>query len=151
MIAFYPIKPIYIEKILLGQKRFELRRKLPKKKVEYVFLYATTPVCKVVGYAKVGVTYKEEKETLWSKIAHMTGIDESAYFSYFDGIEKACAIELIKIFKFNEPFPPKDISEDFVVPQSFRYIEQEVFDRLKNRNRMVIPSSETEYCQLLSP
>jgi len=133
MIAFYPIKPVYIEKILKGEKRYELRRRLPRIKVEYVFLYATTPVCKVVGYAKVGDTFDEIKESLWQRIAAQAGVDESVYLSYFDGKENACALELLDVYRFLEPFHPNEIEDSFVVPQSFRYLEKKVFDRFKNR------------------
>lgn len=138
MIAFYPIKPVYINRILQGEKKYELRRKLPRNKVEYVFLYATTPICKVVAYARVGSTHDECKDELWEKVARWAGIDKVDYFSYFEGIENACAIELSEVFKFNKPFHPREISEDFVVPQSFRYIEEDVFDRLKNRKTALV-------------
>lgn len=133
MIAFYPIKPVYIEKILQGEKRYELRRSLPRIKIEYVFLYATTPVCKVVGYAKVGDTFDEMKESLWQRVAVQAGVDESVYLSYFDGKENACALELLDVYRFLEPFHPNEIEDSFVVPQSFRYIEKKVFDCFKNR------------------
>jgi len=133
MIAFYPIKPVYIDRILQGEKKYELRRRLPKTKIEYVFLYATSPVCRVVGYARVGETHNEQKENLWDKLSHFFGINENDFYSYFEGIENACAIELLEVFKFKTPFHPKDISEDFVVPQSFRYVEKEVFNRFKSR------------------
>lgn len=132
MIAFYPIKPVYIEKILQGKKKYELRRKLPKTKIEYVFLYATSPVCRVVGYAKVGLIYNESKETLWKKFSPFFGVNESDFFNYFEGIDNACAIELLEVFKFKEPFHPNIISQDFVVPQSFRYIEEDVFNRFRD-------------------
>jgi len=138
MIAFYPIKPVYIDRILQGKKKYELRRKLPRIKIEYVFLYATTPVCKVVGYARVGVTHDECKSELWKKVAPWSGIDEADYYSYFEGIENACAIELVEVFKFNKPFHPREISDDFVVPQSFRYVEENVFDRFKNRKTALV-------------
>ncbi len=133
MIAFYPIKPVYIDRILQGEKKYELRRKLPKTKIEYVFLYATSPVCQVVGYAKVGLTLNESKESLWKKLSPFFGLNENDFFDYFEGVDNACAIELLEVFKFKEPFHPKVISKNFVVPQSFRYIEKEVFNRFKNR------------------
>ena len=138
MIVFYPIKPVYIEKILSGEKKYELRKRLPRDKVEYVFLYATTPVCRVVGYAKVGLTYRECKTKLWERVSESAGIDEVDYFNYFHGSDDACAIELKTVYKYEEPFHPKDISDDFVVPQSFRYVEKDTFDRFKNRERVTI-------------
>ena len=138
MIAFYPIKPLYIDRILLGEKKYELRRKLPRIKIKYVFLYATTPVCKVVGYARVGVTHNECKEILWKRLARWAGIDEVDYFTYFEGVENACAIELIEVFRFNKPFHPSEISDNFVVPQSFRYVDSDVFDRFKNRKTTLV-------------
>ena len=47
------IKPKYAELILNGKKTIELRKTQPKEDVEWVYLYATAPVKKIVGRIKI--------------------------------------------------------------------------------------------------
>lgn len=43
------IKPEFVEKIINGEKKFEYRRKIFKKDVEKVLIYASSPIKSVVG------------------------------------------------------------------------------------------------------
>ena len=43
------IKPEFVEKIINGEKKFEYRRKIFKKDVEKVLIYASSPIKLVVG------------------------------------------------------------------------------------------------------
>ena len=45
------IKPEYAEKILSGEKRYEFRRKLCKREIDKIYIYATRPVQKVIADA----------------------------------------------------------------------------------------------------
>lgn len=46
------IHPEYAEKILTGEKTYELRTRLPQDKPERMIIYATAPVSAVVGTAE---------------------------------------------------------------------------------------------------
>lgn len=46
------IKPKYAKLIYEGKKTLELRKTVPLKNVERVYLYETAPVCKVTGFFK---------------------------------------------------------------------------------------------------
>ncbi len=133
MIAFYPIKPVYSERIFSGEKTFELRKKLPNSDVAYILVYSTVPVGKVVGYAKVKALHRKSPGELWRMVACHAGISEEDYKVYFDGAECACAIEIESVKKFVRPFPVSDIASDFTIPQSFCYLDNAVFNRLKRR------------------
>lgn len=134
MIAFYPIKPIYSEKILSGEKTYELRKKLPNCNIEYILIYSTLPIGKVVGYAKVKAFHKKTVDELWWKIASkFGGIERHDYFNYFSEDKFAYAIELNEVKKFLEPFGVKEINQNFKVPQSFCYVDTNDFNRLKKR------------------
>jgi hypothetical protein len=50
------IKPEWAKKILSGEKTIEFRKNFPLKYnlcEDYIFLYATKPICKVIGCVKV--------------------------------------------------------------------------------------------------
>jgi predicted transcriptional regulator len=133
MIVLYPIKPRYIERILEGQKKCELRRRLPRCKLNYIILYATTPVSRIVGYAEVEAVYDMSHKDLWNRVSHIAGVSHEEYQSYFEGSEQACAIKFRSVYKFNRPFLIDNLLPDIQVPQSFCYIDQKVFDRIKRR------------------
>lgn len=133
MIVFYPIKPIYTKKILNSEKIYELRKKLPSKDFDYILIYSTLPVGKVVGYAKVKEVHKKRIDDLWSMVSQFAGIDWDNYIKYFYGSEYACAIELINVKRFKRPFNVNEITLNFKVPQSFCYINRHDFNRLRRR------------------
>jgi predicted transcriptional regulator len=129
----YPIKPIYSEKIMNGQKKYELRKRLPNSEIDYILIYSTTPVAKVVGYAEVKKTHVKPVHDMWIMVSPLAGISKEDYMSYFDGKENAYAIELKNVWRFKSPFDIKEINKNFTVPQSFCYVSEEDFKRLKRR------------------
>ncbi|GAB6142220.1 hypothetical protein JCM14076_29490 [Methylosoma difficile] len=133
MIAFYPIKPIYSKKILTGKKIYELRKRLPNPDVEYILIYSTTPIAKVVAYAKVKAMYKQQINDIWEMVSSFAGIEEIDFREYFGNNDFACAIEFEYVCRFIRPFDVKEINPDFKVPQSFCYIQKKDFNRLKRR------------------
>lgn len=133
MIALYPIKPMYTDRILSGEKTYELRRRLPKKELTHVLIYSTHPVGKVVGYAKVQGVVKGSVKDLWNKLHSNFGICEEDYFSYFEGCEEAKAIKFSEVRKFIRPFKLSEISEELSVPQSFCYMDRDIFSKIRRR------------------
>ena len=133
MIAFYPIKPVYVDRIIDGTKKYELRRRLPSGRIDYVLIYSNSPVAKVVGYAKIKLTLKRTVEELWPLVGKEAGISKADYLSYFEGCNEACALELVDVRRFVRPFGAEEVAHKFVVPQSFCYIEAKDFRRLKKR------------------
>ena len=133
MIALYPIKPVYTDRILSGEKTYELRRRLPKEPLTHVLIYSTHPVGKVVGYAKVQGIVKGPAQQLWDMLQNKFGICKEDYFSYFDGCDEAKAIQFSEVRKFNRPFKLSEISEDLSVPQSFCYLDKDIFSKIRRR------------------
>lgn len=133
MIAFYPIKKKYTDKILSGEKRCELRKRLPNSNLKFILIYATTPMARVVGYAEVKELHKNSVLNIWKRFSKISGISRADYFEYFSSNDTACSIELNRVYKFVRPFKVSDISENFKVPQSFCYINEDIFRRIKRR------------------
>jgi type I restriction enzyme S subunit len=46
------IKPQYVDEIVKGNKKYEFRKKIFKKKdeVQEIYIYSTSPVKKIIGY-----------------------------------------------------------------------------------------------------
>ena len=117
------IKPRYVRMILNNQKKYEFRRKIFKNEwVKYIFVYATSPINKIVCILKIQNVIKDSPESLWNKYHSKSGIDKKSFFEYFDGCETGYALEIEVIKKFDPPLDPYNLFYDFTPPQSFRYL-----------------------------
>lgn len=142
------IKPHYAEKILSEQKRFEFRKKIWKKekKIKTVFLYATAPVKKIVGFFTINKILKENPKKLWSLCKKNAGISKSDFFKYFDSSSQGYAIEtknairydvaleketLFSTFSVPENLERKVLPCTFNVPQNFMYISNIFLTKIK--------------------
>ena len=112
------IKPEYVAEIKAGRKRFEFRKALFKQPVEKVYIYASSPVSKVVGEFQPVDVLQGSPEEVWAKTRKFSGITEKFYKEYFAGriVAYAIVIQNLKIYD-----TPKDLP--FHAPQSFRYID----------------------------
>ena len=54
------------------------------------------------------------------------------YFCYFEGKEKAFAIEIKKVEVFTEPVDPYTTLDNFVPPQSFCYVNEDFLIQKKD-------------------
>lgn len=117
-----PIKPQYVEKILSGEKKYEFRKQLCKKKVDTIVIYATSPMQKVVGEVKVVDTLKAPKEEVWQLTAGHAGIVKNDYDEYFASCEIACAYVLGDVLKYQKVKSLQEYGITYA-PQSYVYLE----------------------------
>ena len=112
------IHPKYASEILDGTKRYEFRRVVPARPVERVFLYATAPVSKIVGYFYLGATVHETPENMWEWCMPHGTITKDELFEYFKGMKKGYALEIYRPYRFKPAveFPNKKVA------QNFRYV-----------------------------
>lgn len=116
------IKPVYVEKILSGEKCYEYRKTLPKKDISKIIIYSTSPVKKVVGEVSVKNILILEKEELWNKTKDNSGITKEFFDSYFKNKSISVAYELGEINIYSPYKDLKDFNINFV-PQSFIYLD----------------------------
>lgn len=116
-----PIKPNYVEQILLGKKKFEYRKKLCKKEIKKIYIYATSPVKKVVAEVEVISKIREEKDKLWNRTQQQSGITYELYCKYFSNVKIACAYQLGEVNIYNKAKELVDFGIDFY-PQSYVYL-----------------------------
>ena len=131
------IHPKFVEKILTGEKTFEYRKKLPEEKIEYVLIYATVPVQKIVAIGIVDSILSEKPQNLWKKTFGASGIDKSFFDTYFKNSERAFAIKFRQILKLNKPIVLSDIDCKFP-PQSYTYYKGDVQKLLENTTPLIV-------------
>ena len=116
------IRPIFAEKILSGEKKYEYRKRLCAKKVSKIYIYETAPVKKIIGEVEVIKKLKMEKEKLWKQTQKFSGISKEFYGKYFEKQEYACAYELGESKKYSDPVTLESIGVNYI-PQSFAYYD----------------------------
>ena len=119
------IKPEFADRIFKGEKRFEFRKAIFKKRdVDEIYVYVTAPVKLIVGKFSATKIHCDTPSNIWIMGHEYAGIDEEGFFEYFDGKDTAYAIEIGDTTLFQTPINPKDVMEKFVPPQSFYYLDE---------------------------
>lgn len=121
MKALLSIKPEFASKIFMGEKKFEYRRSIFKKPVNLVVVYASSPVCRVIGEFEVEELLFDELEKLWRKTKRHSGISEDYFYSYFSDKEKGHAIKIGSTRKYRKPLLLKE-TFGVIPPQSYLYL-----------------------------
>jgi predicted transcriptional regulator len=121
MKAILSIKPEFVEKIILGEKKFEFRRKIFKKDVTSVIVYASSPTKAVIGEFIIDDIINYELDMLWKLTNKEAGISKYFFYEYFKNMEKGYAIKIREFIKYNEPRDIKDYGLRYP-PQSYVYL-----------------------------
>lgn len=116
------ILPIYAERILQGTKGFEFRRVMPARPVSRVWLYATVPVGRIVGWFDPAAVLSGPPSEMWDRTRETSGIEAGAFRRYFEGAEVAHAFEVARTWALAQPVDPRERWPGFRAPQSFRYM-----------------------------
>ena len=122
------IKPEHVENILNGSKKYEFRRKVFSREVTKVVIYCTKPVGKIVAEFSIDCIHEGAPDAIWDKTSVWSGISRDFFNSYFEGREKAYAIEIGELNVFQFPIDPGDLIDNFTAPQSYRYLPTSASD-----------------------
>jgi predicted transcriptional regulator len=90
--------------------------------VSDVVIYCTKPVGKIVAEFSIAQVLEDRPELIWRKTAAASGISKEYFDSYFQGRDKAFAIEIGNLLVYNYPVAPEDVIQNFTAPQSYRYL-----------------------------
>ncbi len=119
------IKPKYVNKIVNGNKRHKFRKSVFRKRgnVDRVYIYASSPMKRIVGAFTIKTIMEEHPEELWRLCKKFSGISEVEFFDYFRDKDDGYAIE-IGMFELFDPMNPRDCVPDLSPPQSFCYTDE---------------------------
>ena len=127
------IKPEFARKILRGEKEYEFRRTTFRDPsiVDRVFLYATTPVQRILGFFLFSDVLTGRPEDLWKRCSDASGLeDRQRFMAYFSGADTGFAYAIDRVEPFAEPLDPRQHVDEFRPPISFTYLNGE-FDGLR--------------------
>lgn len=125
-IVFLPIKPLYAERIIRGDKIFEFRRRPISADVTHIIVYASSPKKRIVGVVEVNSVICASPNSVWRMTIDGAGISRKEYCDYFNGTDKAYALVLKPegVQRLTNELSPSEIQKDFKVPQSFMYVDK---------------------------
>ncbi len=134
------LKPYYADMLFEGLKKVELRRRIASHiSNRDVFIYVSSPVRELRGGFRVGQVWEGSPEEVWNIVADLPTINRREFDAYFQGQAIAYALEVTNVWEYENPVALsllRDLFDDFVVPQSWRYAkseEHEAFQRMKRR------------------
>jgi len=116
-----PISPVYTNKILDGKKKYEYRKKLCKKDIKKIYIYATSPIKLIIGEVDVLSKISMEKNQLWELTAGESGVSHEFFLDYFERQIDASAYKIDNAKRYKQGIPLKDIGLTFAL-QSYVYV-----------------------------
>lgn len=117
------INPQFVDQIIKGNKKFEFRTKVARRKVDKIIVYSTNPVKKVLAEVEVKSVIAAKPKDLWGLTQQFAGVNKYFFEEYFQDRDVAYAYELGDVEVYDTP---KELSEFGckMAPQSFVYLEK---------------------------
>lgn len=119
------IQSIHAERIYSGKKTFELRKVIPSRTPQRIFLYETNGKSKISGHIVVNRILSSSPEILWKNTGPSAAV-RKRFFDYFEGRNLAYAIEISSVVKYKNPITSAQIAAiepGFRPSQNFLYLD----------------------------
>ena len=130
-IIILSIHPKHIAKILSGEKCYEYRKKIPTD-IEYLVVYATSPIKKVVAIIEIDTVLRDTAQNIWDITHDESGVSYEFFMNYFKELSIGYAIKFRKIYKLSNPIDITFIDGVKGAPQSYQYVNTSIYDLCKN-------------------
>lgn len=118
------VRPVFASRILEGSKWWEFRKKAPcVAPSTRVYIYATSPVSKIVGYFTLGEVICGDVCTVWGRTYKHAGLTFESLQIYAHGYRSIYAWQVVRPYKFDTA----KTLEEFGLkrpPQSYCYINK---------------------------
>ncbi|SPD63012.1 conserved protein of unknown function [Cupriavidus taiwanensis] len=99
-----------------------------------IVLYSSAPIQKIVGLVEVENVVIAAPSTLWKTCTEMGGgLTRRELREYFLGKSKGVALLLGQVLSPVKHLDPSDVINDFVPPQSFRYLNPSEYMKVENK------------------
>ena len=121
------IRPHFCQLIFGGKKQYEYRKRVfTHSDVDKVYIYASKPISKIVGYFTIKRIIDDSPSMVWDMTHEDGGISKKYFLDYFKGHSVAYAIEIGEVVKLDTPIDPKTIIKGFTAPQNFMYVDRDL-------------------------
>lgn len=135
-IIILSIHPEYASAILNGEKTVEFRRNGVPEEIDIILLYATSPIQAVVGYCAISDCVVARPSQLWKMYGSSGKISRKAFDDYYEQYRLGKCYIIQNAFKFVHSISLFDAVNLKKPPQSFAYVDSEVFTELEKLSTM---------------
>ena len=126
------IRPRYVDKILDGTKRVELRKTRPRiQSGDLVLIYATSPISALVGAFRASSVQVHSTEQLWAQVRQSAGITREEFETYYNGFQIGVGIFFDDVMPLECPVGldhVRDVWPGFHPPQGYLYVKAQLLD-----------------------
>lgn len=120
-----PIKPKYAFSIEKDIKKVEFRKiNFKNRTSDICIVYASSPYQKIIWYFKIKNIIEENTFNLWEKYKKSWWIEKEELNKYYFWKNKAYVILIDKFYPIKKHVSPKELINDFKIPQSFKYLTE---------------------------
>ena len=129
-VALLSIRPEFATAIFAGRKTVEFRRSRLAPDIELALVYATQPTGLIIGWFQISGIAESTPNGLWRRFRRDGAIRRRDFFTYFDGVDRAYAIEIASPTTINQPLTLDEIVPGMRPPQSFQYLPADLASRI---------------------
>jgi predicted transcriptional regulator len=136
------VHPHYAEAIMDGRKKVEFRKRPLADDVTVVWVYATAPVQRIVGYFVAGPSITAAPKALWRRFRRVGCINQIDFDRYFATSKVGSGIQIKAVARLNPPVQIGALLSSGIPPQSFAYVCQGQAPIAGERTRMALEAVE---------
>ena len=130
-VVLLSIKPVYAMRIFNGHKQYEFRKRQFPEYVCKVVVYASRPVCRVIGEFNVDRVERGTPQEIWRKCSFLSGIERKDFFKYYENTTNAIALKIESPILYTKPLDISIFCDR--PPQSYCYIQDAQLRYLRER------------------
>ena len=134
------LKPRFADLVFQGLKTAELRRRIARCAVNRnVFVYVSSPVRELRGGFRVEHVWKGSPESVWEEVSDLAQVEKGDFDAYYGERRIAYALKIADVWLCQTPASLETLRtklENFVVPQSWRYVRLEEYRWLNQMKRL---------------
>lgn len=134
------LKPRFADLVFQGLKTAELRRRIARRAVNRdVFVYVSSPVKELRGGFRVEHVWKGSPESVWEQVSDLAQVEKGDFDAYYGERQIAYALKIADVWLYQTPASLETLRtklENFVVPQSWRYVRLEESRWLNEMRRL---------------
>lgn len=133
-VIIIPIKPVYANAILSGEKTVEFRKNKIPTNIKTMVLYSTKQEQKIVGYFNVKDCEVAPPDELWRKYGRVGHISFNDFNSYYKGKKLGKCFLVKDVYQFKTPILLENCASISKAPQSFAYLLQSEWKYIKRKS-----------------
>jgi predicted transcriptional regulator len=121
------VHPFYAAEIAAGRKKVEFRRRWSKKPTDLLVVYATAPIKAIVAVAEISEVRRASNAELWEICKSFGGAIKRVHlWEYMHDLDLGVALLLGRVAVPDIGINPREaFGDDFVPPQSYKYLRAE--------------------------